>query len=152
MPKGKDSIVVEMADDFRRIEVDRRRLKKMVRGVCRHFGIQQAMISIAVVDDEALRNINRRFLNRNGPTDVISFDLSEDGKNKMFEVVVNGQRATYEAESRRHNAESELALYVLHGLLHNVGFNDASKREAQRMHSTEEEILKQYGYGRVCGL
>ena len=151
MPTDEDSIVVEIADDFRQVQLDRRRLKKMVRTVCQRFGVRQATISIAVLCDEAIHKINKQFLNRDSTTDVISFNLSETGKAKTFEVVVNGRRAEHEAESRGHNAESELALYVLHGLLHNLGFDDASRQEAQRMHKTEDEILQQFGYGTVFG-
>ena len=151
MPAGKDRIVVEIADNFRRIEIDRRRLKKMLRCVCSRLGARDATISVAVVGDEAIRKINNQFRKQDSPTDVVSFDLSDKATAKMFEVVVNGQQAQQQARGRGHNAESELALYVVHGLLHNLGFDDATRQDAREMHKAEDEILQQFGYGRVYG-
>jgi len=149
MAGGKNNIVVEIADDYGRIEVNRDRLKKMIRAVCRDFNVRRATVSVAVVGEEAIRKINRRFLNCDEVTDVISFDLSEQGESKTFELVVNGQCAARQARLRRHKAGAELALYVVHGLLHNLGFDDSSQHNAQRMHKTEDKILQQLGYGKI---
>ena len=106
---------------------------------------------IAIVDDAQIRKINKQFLNRNCPTDCLSFDLSDDDTNapKSFELVVNAEMAVKEAKSRDHSSEAELALYITHGLLHNLGFDDSSKDRLRKMRDTEDEILKQQGYGLV---
>ena len=54
-----------------------------------------------------------------------------------------------QAAQRGHSTEAELALYLTHGLLHNLGFNDADKAAAERMHDMEDEILQQAGFGVV---
>ena len=83
-------------------------------------------------------------------TDCLSFDLSEHkDKRRWFELVVNGERAKSEAAKRGHSAQAELALYVVHGLLHNLGFNDCSAAQAKKMHLLEDEILRRYGFGSV---
>lgn len=68
---------------------------------------------------------------------------------KIFELVVNGERAAKEANVRGHSGEAELALYVVHGLLHNLGFDDSTKADTKKMHETEDEILQELGYGLV---
>lgn len=151
MPAGRNNTAVEIADDFGCLQLDAERLKKMVSSVCERFDVQNATISIAVVGNETIRKLNRQFLDRDRTTDVISFDLSEDSGSKMFEVVVNGRRAIEQAKLRGHEAESELALYVLHGLLHNLGFDDSPGRQVRKMRNTEGLILKQFGYGAVYG-
>ena len=50
-----------------------------------------------------------------------------------------------------HSAEAEIALYITHGLLHNLGFDDASEQQAEEMHRMEDEILQQAGFGTVFG-
>jgi probable rRNA maturation factor len=77
--------------------------------------------------------------------------LSGDKKNsaKSFELVVNGETAVRQAKLRGHSSEAELALYITHGLLHNLGFDDSTKKKAEKMHSTEDKILRQFGYGPV---
>jgi probable rRNA maturation factor len=137
---------------FRKVPVDAAKLKQLVRTVCRRFGLAQATVGIAVVGDTEISALNRRFLNRKGTTDCLSFDLSdtaESGTSRVFELVVNGELAVREARRRGHRPAAELALYVAHGLLHQLGFDDATAEQADRMHRAEDEILQHLGYGLV---
>ena len=81
----------------------------------------------------------------------MSFDLSDDvsDSSKLFEIVVNGEIAVKQANLRGHTDEAELALYIAHGLLHNLGFDDSTPEKARKMHDIEDEILQQLGYGIV---
>ncbi len=120
----------------------------MTESICRKFGLNSATVSIAVLDGEAIRKVNKRFLKKDTATDVISFDLSDEGRaEKVFELIVNGEKARREGEVRGHGPEGELALYVVHGLLHNLGFDDSDGVRAEKMHRQEDEILQQFGYG-----
>jgi len=110
------------------------------------------MVSIGIVDDAGITELNRRFLGHEGTTDSLSFDLSDSASpedTRVFDLIVNGELAVREAARRGHGADAELALYITHGLLHNLGFNDATAAEARRMHRTEDEILQDLGYGLV---
>jgi probable rRNA maturation factor len=144
-------VAVQIAKEFKNIDVCLPRLEKLVRAICNRFKLSKATISIAIVDDAQIRKINKQFLNRNCTTDCLSFDLSDDDTNapKSFELVVNAEMAVKEANSRDHSSEAELALYITHGLLHNLGFDDSSKDRLRKMRDTEDEILKQQGYGLV---
>ena len=144
-------VAVQIAKDFNNIDVCLPRLEKLVRTICKRFKLSKATISIAIVDDAQIRKVNKQFLNRDSTTDCLSFDLSDDDTNapKSFELVVNAEMAVKEANSRNHSSEAELALYITHGLLHNLGFDDSSKDRLRKMHDTEDEILKQQGYGLV---
>ena len=126
------------------------KLKKLAKTICRRFGLADAKISIAVVDNRQIRKLNGKFLRRKNVTDCIAFDLSDLGAGrKFFELVVNGQRAETEAGKRGHSAAAELALYITHGLLHVIGFNDLLPVQAKKMHRLEDEILQQQGFGPV---
>jgi probable rRNA maturation factor len=57
--------------------------------------------------------------------------------------------AVRQANLRGHTSEAELALYITHGLLHNLGFDDSAENQARKMHETEDEILQEFGYGMV---
>jgi len=153
--KQSQNIVVQVAKNFKDIDVCFSRLEKLVKGICNRFKLPKATISIALVDNTQIRRINRKFLNRNRTTDCLSFDLSDVNRKskivnrKLFELVVNAEEAVKKASLRGHSAEAELALYITHGLLHNLGFNDSTQSQAKKMHQTEDEILKQFGYGVV---
>jgi len=160
--KHNQDIVVQITKDFKSIDVNLPKLKKLVKAVCNRFKLSKATISIAIVGDGEIRKLNKQFLNRNRTTDCLSFNLSDDaekvtvfdfrtpiGSRKFFELVVNGEMALREANRRGHSGEAELALYVTHGLLHNLGFDDSQDTKTEKMHRTEDEILQELGFGSV---
>jgi probable rRNA maturation factor len=148
-------IVIQVTKNFIGIDISGDKIKKLAKAVCRRFGRQESAdiqyeVSIAIVDDNDIRQFNREFLNSEAPTDCISFDLSDDkGGAKVFDLIVNGEMAVRQANLRGHSSEAELALYVTHGLLHNLGFDDSTTSRARKMHETEDEILQEFGYGIV---
>jgi probable rRNA maturation factor len=146
--KKDRNIVVQIAKNFKNINISPPKLKKLVKVICNRFKLSKATISIAIVDDTQIRKVNKEFLNQDLPTDCLSFNLSENDK-KSFELVVNGEMAVRYAKLRGHSSEAELALYITHGLLHNLGFDDSTQGQAEKMHNTEDQILQKLGYGPV---
>ena len=145
-------ITIQIAKNFHDIKISLPRIKKLIRLICERFKLSNATVGIAIVDDTQMRKINAQFLNCKSATDCLSFDLSDEQvsqASKSFELVVNGELALKEADLRGHDGEAELALYITHGLLHNLGFDDATRNQAKKMHDTEDEILQQFGYGFV---
>ncbi len=145
-------VVVQITNWVEKLPADAPKLKKLVRTVCKQFGISQARISIGIVDDAQITVLNKKFLNHEGTTDCLSFDLSDETEpqgQKVFDLIVNGELALREAARRGHEAGAELALYITHGLLHDLGFDDATEAQARQMHRTEDEILQHLGYGLV---
>jgi probable rRNA maturation factor len=107
-------------------------------------------VDITITGNAEIRRVNKRFLNHTSVTDCISFDLSDNQDcGRLFEVIVNGELAVSQARRRGHPPEAELALYITHGLLHNLGFSDLKDEQAKKMHKTEDKILRQFGYGPV---
>jgi len=145
-------ITIQITNHVETLPANTPQLRKLVRTICRQFGISSARISIGIVDDAEITVLNRRFLNHAGTTDCLSFDLSDETEpegHRVFDLIVNGALALREAARRGHEAEAELALYLTHGLLHDLGFDDATAEQARRMHRTEDEVLLQLGYGLV---
>jgi len=147
--KRKRGVVVQIVRNFKDIDVTISKLEELVRFVCNRFQVSAATVSIAIVDDAEFCRLNKEFLNSKRTSDCLSFDLSDDEDGKLFELVVNGDMAVRQAKKRGHSCEAELALYITHGLLHNLGFDDSTKSQAKKMHDTENEILQQFGYGLV---
>jgi len=151
-PKKDREIVIQIANNFTDIDARSSKIKKLVRAVFERFGLSKATVSIAIVDDAEIRKLNRRFLNRKSNTDCLSFDLSDTKgpqSPKLFELIVNGEMAIRQANLRGHSSQAELALYITHGLLHNLGFDDSTESKARKMHDMEDNILQQLGYGLV---
>jgi probable rRNA maturation factor len=144
-------ITVQITNRFEEPGTDTVRLTRLVRTICKRFGVSRASISIGIVGDAEMSRLNRQFLDHEGTTDSLSFDLSDgpEPEPKVFDLIVNAELAAREAARRGHEAQAELALYIAHGLLHQLGFDDATAEQARRMHRTEDEILLRLGYGSV---
>ncbi len=143
---------VQITPHFEGVPADMARLTELVTVVCRRFGVCEATVSIGIVDDGEISGLNQRFLKHEGTTDCLSFDLSDDqgpDAPRVFDLIVNGQMALRQAARRGHAGEAELALYITHGLLHQVGFDDTTPEQAETMHAMEDEILQDLGYGFV---
>lgn len=149
-PQKDSNIQIRITKDFSGFQIKTTELKKLVNHICQKFDLAEASVSIAVVDDQRITEINKQYLNCDRTTDCISFDLTDEHTaGSSFELIVNGQMAQTESSARGHSPQAELALYITHGLLHNLGYDDANDQDAKKMHETEDEILKQLGFGRV---
>ena len=153
-------IAVQITKNFQNIDLSLSKIEKLVKAICNRFKLKNATISIAIVDDTQMRKVNAQFTNHKSTTDCLSFDLSDEPcreagshrspeSGRTFELIVNGELALKEANLRGHSSEAELALYITHSLLHNLGFDDSTRNQAKKMHDTEDEILQQFGYGLV---
>ena len=148
MTDPENNLIVQISCDDSDLDVDFDKLKKLTRRICHNFSVRNATVSIAVLDDAAIKKVNAEFLGKTTRTDVISFDLSDEGcSEKTFELVINADQARRQAKQRNHSPEAELALYITHGLLHNLGYSDENAEQARKMHETEDRILQQEGFG-----
>ena len=103
-------------------------------------------LSVVLVDDAEIHRINRDFLQHDYPTDVISFDLRDDGPGADGEVLVSVDTARREASLRNVSLISEVLLYCVHGTLHLLGYDDHEPEERCRMHQRQTELLALIGH------
>jgi probable rRNA maturation factor len=126
------------------------RFRRLAREVCRRFGAVPARVSVSIVDDEQIQLLHKRFFHTAKTTDVISFDLTDEADSiRDFDIIINIDQARRQAQQRNHSTEAELSLYLVHGLLHQLGFDDLQPDQARRMHQEEDRILQDAGYGKV---
>lgn len=91
-------------------------------------------VEVAVVSDRVIARVHRQFMDVPGATDVITFEHGE--------IVVSADTARREARRHGHEITEELALYVIHGLLHLNGHDDIKPGDRARMHRVQEKIWK----------
>jgi probable rRNA maturation factor len=126
------------------VPIDRKRMREVVRAVLDGEGVPDAEISLAFVDNPTIHQLNQRYLGHDEPTDVLSFPLSEPAAKRLTgELVIGVEVARAQAAQRGHDVQAELALYVIHGLLHLCGFEDKSDDTAARMRDRERYYLHQ---------
>ena len=126
-------------------------LREVSRVVLEGEGIKEAKISLAFVDDATIHGINKRFLNHDEPTDVITFPLSGAAKKLEGELVIGVEVALRQAAERGHAVEAELSLYVIHGLLHLCGYDDKKPKDAAAMRVKERQYLQTLGLPAISG-
>ncbi len=128
------------------VAVDRKRIREIVRAVLEGEGVADAEISVAFVDNPTIHTLNKRYLDHDEPTDVLSFPLSEPNARRLAgELVIGVQVAQAQAQERRHDVQQELALYVIHGLLHLCGYDDNDEEAVQEMRRRERHYLAALG-------
>jgi probable rRNA maturation factor len=106
-------------------------------------------LSIAIVAAKEMADLHQQFLNEPGPTDVLTFELEHNARNKVIsgEIVICHTVAQTQARKLNHSVADELLLYALHGLLHLSGFDDRTPAAYKVMHAREDEILTRLGVG-----
>lgn len=144
------------------VVIDEPRIEQVVRDVLQSEQAAGAEVSVAVVDDARIRELNRTHLGHDYPTDALSFllecrsdpeaevlvdeerrpDRLGTGKHLEGEVIVSAETAAREADRFGWSAADELLLYIVHGTLHLCGYVDSSDAERQRMRRREADILQ----------
>jgi probable rRNA maturation factor len=128
------------------VPVDRGRMREVVRAVLDGEGVTEYEISLAFVDNPTIHQLNKRYLNHDEPTDILSFPLSDAGAKKLAgELVVGAEVALAQATERGHDVQAELALYVVHGLLHLCGHDDHEDDDRRVMRERERHYLRLLG-------
>jgi probable rRNA maturation factor len=139
-------IDVEVSDTQAHLKVDPEAIGRLIRGALEAEGVARASISVALVDDATIRAVNRRHLGHDWPTDVISFGLSGPGDPELSgELVVSAETAVAAAGQAGVSASDEMALYLVHGLLHLCGYDDSTAADRDAIRRREGEILARLG-------
>jgi probable rRNA maturation factor len=135
-----------------------RELEKMANALLEHIlsclKIEKPIaLSLTIVDDEKIHEINRLYRKTDRPTDVISFayddDKSDEGEplDDMGEIVISLTTAIAQAAFYKHPTEREIAFLMIHGFLHLTGLDHMrSKEEETKMFALQNEILDSFDY------
>lgn len=133
---------VEVTNTQAYLDVAPGTIGELARRVLAREGVTRASVSIALVDDATIHVLNRRHLQHDWPTDVITFPLSDDRDEVLTgEVIVSAEMAARTAQKAGVDPLAELSLYVVHGLLHLCGYDDQTDRDRTRIRRREDEIL-----------
>lgn len=129
---------------FKEVEIKRlprKKLREVVGKIFTNFN-RCLNLSIIFVDDEKIIELNKKFLNHNYVTDVISFDLSDDNIN-LGEIYICYTQAERQAKEYGVSVENEILRLAIHGVLHLLGFEDDTEEKRNEMHRLEDMFLKE---------
>ena len=162
-------LVIRVDRDFQGC-VDKKWLRRLVRGALSAHGAgADVELSLLITDDATVRGLNRQYREQDRTTDVLSFALEADGARHgggrepagrelaggfvmppdervhLGEVIVSYPRAAAQAAERSHPVDDELALLVVHGVLHLLGYDHDRPGREREMKSLERRVLSAVG-------
>jgi probable rRNA maturation factor len=121
----------------------RRLMARAARATLREAGERDAEVSITLLDDTEIAEMNGQFLKQEGTTDVIAFALYDEGEDVVGDVYVGFDQALRQAGADRVDALEELARLAVHGTLHVLGHDhpEGSDRLDSEMWRLQESIV-----------
>lgn len=121
----------------------RRLLQAAARAVLHREATVEAELSIALLDDAGIAALNQRYLAHDGPTDVISFPLYEEGEIVVGDIYIGAEQAARQAAHNGVSLEEELVRLAVHGVLHVLGYEhpEGDERTESEMWSVQEELV-----------
>ena len=122
----------------------RTRLKKFIEEVFLSEGRILQDLAYVFCSDDYLLDINRRFLQHDYYTDIITFDLSENMQTVSGEIYISVDRVKENAKNLGQKVQLELHRVIFHGALHLCGYKDKKRSDILQMRQKEEECLLLY--------
>jgi rRNA maturation RNase YbeY len=120
-------------------------LKNLIKYVLNKEGIFKATVALILTSDLFLKSLNKKFHSRNALTDVLAFELKSPFKKKRYlfgDIFVSVDAALFVSQQLNVSFKEELYRYVVHGILHLVGYDDSTDILRRRMWKRQELLLK----------
>jgi len=149
-----EQIGIHVEEEFRGV-VDEGGVRRVAQTVLEAEGVALPYeVSLVFTDSETVKQLNRDYRGVDEPTDVLafymlpqkevddSFALPPDGVTRLGEVIVSYPQAIEQAREQGHSTERELALLVIHGILHLLGYDHEEPEEESKMRERERDLLK----------
>jgi probable rRNA maturation factor len=117
----------------------------------------RAELGLVITGQERVQELNRKYLGRDAPTDVLAFPMlpaeegpasfvpPPDGIPHLGEVIISYPQAVIQAEEQGHSTDKEIAILVTHGVLHLLGYGDEMPGLKKQMQAREQAILNRLG-------
>lgn len=131
----------------KKITVDFQRVRQALNNILGNLNCQNKEISLLFVDDDGIREFNKKYLGRDYPTNVITFSMTEGefgniNPDILGDIIISVETALRDALSAKIEFEEELDYLMIHGILHLLGYDhEASEAEEKRMKKKEEELF-----------
>jgi len=120
----------------------------------------ESEVGLVITGQERVQELNRRYLGKDAPTDVIAFHmlsakgeppfvLPPDGVTHLGEVIISYPQAVIQAGEHGHSIKKEIAILIIHGVLHLLGYEDEETELGHQMAAKEREIMSYIGGGQI---
>ena len=125
------------------------KVRAMALSLLSELSLKEAELSILLTDDAEIKGLNRQYLGKDRPTDVLSFEMEDPVI--LGDVVISVERAGAQALALGFSFDAEIARLLVHGTLHLLGFeHERGGRQAAKMKRREDELLAVLKAGGLC--
>ena len=139
-------IKVNLINEFEFTFKEEKIVKKIVKTICKVEKVKgKHVVSIIIVDNQKIHEINKQYRNIDRPTDVISFaaiDGEETLPEEMGDIFISYEKIMEQAKEYEHSILRELAFLVTHGMYHLLGYDHMNQEDEKIMFAKQENILK----------
>jgi len=130
------------------LSVDLGRVRRSLKRLLKELGFKDSEVSLLLVDDDQIREINKYYLQRDRPTNVISFAMTEGAFGELHpeilgDIILSVETAARDAMACNIDFMDEVEFLLIHGLLHLLGYNheNVERREAEKMKTLERKLF-----------
>jgi probable rRNA maturation factor len=141
-------IPVSIKNRQKLFKVDLKRIRRSMKKLLKELHCDDREISLLLVDDNQIKILNSVYLNRNNPTNVLSFAMTEGefgniNPRVLGDIVISVETASRDASISHFDLMDELEFLIIHGLLHLLGYNheNDSTKEAIAMNDCERKLF-----------
>jgi len=126
--------MIEIINQQKRHKINKNNFKNLLKRLVEFYKLEDPDVTLAFVNNGTIKELNNRFLNKNAPTDVLSFPINEkgaDGKFYLGDIIICVPQASKQCFSKKHDLEREMELLTIHGFLHLLGFEHFAEMEEE---------------------
>jgi probable rRNA maturation factor len=117
--------MIEIINRQRKRTIDKNKFQVLLARLVDHYHLDDPEVTLAFVNNKTIQELNYKFLNKNAPTDVLSFPVGEegaDGKYYLGDIIISVPKAHDQALERKHSLDREMEILTIHGFLHLLGY------------------------------
>ncbi len=147
---------VRFKDLQKKLPLNASKIIQLSQSILQYEGVDEASLSIVFVSRQRIKALNKKFLHRDYVTDVLAFDLSDDiplgdpqkQEKEMLtgEIIISTDAVLKNVKVYQTVATEELCLYIIHGILHLIGFDDHDPKDIAKMRRREKKILNHFDH------
>ena len=136
--------MIELRKNPKFRNIDKRSVANLCSFILKRLDLGKCTLSVSLVDDKEITLLNKKYFNKNVPTDVISFPMEEKVSDGILlgDVVVCVPQAQRSAKENNQSVSEELSLYLIHGILHLIGERDGTQIKAKVMGEKQKKLLE----------
>ena len=154
-------MIIDINDETNQLEQNQLELLEKLRDYAREKEESEndAELSITIVDNETIQEINKQYRDKDQPTDVISFALEEHGEEEieirgdnlprhLGDIIISIEKVNEQANEYGHSFNRELGFLAVHGFLHLLGYDHMTTEEEKEMMERQDHLLDDFGLTR----